>query len=309
MATTGGLPHLPGHRLQDPPAGGPADEVERRHGGGVLPHRRPVRPGGGPDPLAGRAPAGAGALLPGAHRPRTGRADRLDHLLRGRAPLLRRRRAAELPIGDADRGLGRLLADAGRRRGRQRGGAAGRFERHVHLLRAHAGLARLLPGHHPVRGGSADRLLRLLRYPGDRPPGADLRGLGPPGHVRRHRGGDHRRLHDRLGGHHPDPDAPVVGGLRQHHRFADVQGGVVGHGAFVPADQRRRPHRRLVRHRRHPVRRQAPVGEGSAARRSCSTCCSCRSPQPTTCWWNRASAPSSRSSTPVMPSTWPCWGA
>lgn len=69
-------------------------------------------------------------------------------------------------------------------------------------------------------------------------------------HLSSAHGSHHRRLHHRLGRDHPDTHLPVVGRHRQQHRSVDVQGGVVGHGARVAADQRVGARGALVRHRR-----------------------------------------------------------
>ncbi len=51
-------------------------------------------------------------------------------------------------------------------------------------------------------------------------------------------------------------------GIIEQHRSPDVQGGVVGHGSFVAADQRVGARRALVRHCGTDGRRAAAVGEG-----------------------------------------------
>ena len=118
--------------------------------------------------------------------------------------------AAALPPGDAGHGLGRLLADDDRRADEQLLGVPRRLERDVHLLRADGRAPDLLPRPDPVRGGRADRLLRVLRHAGGGEERADLQRLGAAGHLRRGDRGDHRGVHHRLGRDHPHPDLPLV---------------------------------------------------------------------------------------------------
>ncbi len=58
----------------------------------------------------------------------------------------------------------------------------------------------------------------------------------------------------------------VVHGPDRQHRHLALQGHLVGHGALLAADQRVRPHRVLVRHGGHSVRRQAAEREGEPLR-------------------------------------------
>ena len=67
-----------------------------------------------------------------------------------------------LPDSDAQSGVACLCADDHRRSDEQRRGLPGRLQRHDDVVRAHDGCAVLLPRAHPVRGGGADRLLRIL---------------------------------------------------------------------------------------------------------------------------------------------------
>ena len=82
-------------------------------------------------------------------------------------------------LAGAEARLARLRPDGGRRRARQRRGAAGRFERDVHLLSADAGEAAFLSRADPVRGRRADRRRRLLRHAGGRQGRATYEGSIP----------------------------------------------------------------------------------------------------------------------------------
>jgi cytochrome c oxidase subunit 1 len=100
---------------------------------------------------------------------------------------------------------------------------------------------------------------RLLRHAGRRQARQDLSGLAAAGHLRRADRSDHRHLHHPRRRRHPDPDLPLVGRPDQGNRRAVVPHGVVGSGALVAADQRRRPRLDLVPDRRRDLRRQAAV--------------------------------------------------
>jgi hypothetical protein len=80
----------------------------------------------------------------------------------------------QLPPRRAARGVAGLYPDAGRRAACHRGRTAGRIERDVHLLRAHAGGAALLPGAHSLCRRRPSRLFRLFWHPGDRQGGGNL---------------------------------------------------------------------------------------------------------------------------------------
>ena len=90
----------------------------------------------------------------------------------------------------------------------------GDSQRDVHVVRADGRAPGVLPRPHPVRRRRADRVLRLLRHAGGRTQREDVQRLGAAGHVRRGDRGDHRRVHDRLGRDHPDPDVPLVARAR-----------------------------------------------------------------------------------------------
>jgi hypothetical protein len=166
----------------------------------------------------------------------------------------------------------RVLDDGRRRARQQRRRVPRRLVGDVHLVRADGRAPGVLPRPDPVRRRCADRSLRVLRDAGRRTQRAHLQRLGSARHVRRRHGGDHRRVHDRLGRHHPDPDVSVVARARRLHRLADVPHGLVGVRAQRAADQRRGARLGLVRDR---------------SDRSFSTSCSCSSRVPTIFWPTR----------------------
>ena len=99
-------------------------------------------------------------------------------------------RRSQVPPGDAGDGLGRVLADGDRGARQQLLGAARRFERDVHVLRADGRAPDVLPRPDPVRGRAAHRLLRVLRHAGG---GARRAHLPPLGAARLLRRGSLRR--------------------------------------------------------------------------------------------------------------------
>src|SRR6266540_3227704 len=104
----------------------------------------------------------------------------------------------------------------------------GALTNNVAVLRGDGRAPGVLPRADPVRGGRADRAVRLLRHARRRQERADVQRLHPGRHIWRGHRGDHRRVYVRVGRDHPDPDVPVVARSRQLHRLADVSDGLVG---------------------------------------------------------------------------------